>query len=129
MNYSGHDGVVRVGANVVAEMNDWSVDETAETIEDSEASDTDKTYKAGQRSWSGSINAHYDDTDTLAQGAMVPGSTVAVEFLPGGVGSGLPTLSGSALITGQSVGGGKGNIVSGSYSLQGTGGLVRGVQG
>ena len=69
-NHTGVDGVVKVGTNTVAEVRNWSVSESADTIEDTTINDTSRTYQAGLKSWSGSLTAFWDETDTNGQVAL-----------------------------------------------------------
>ena len=46
-NHTGVDGVVKVGTNTVAEVRNWSVSESADTIEDTTMNDTSRTYQDG----------------------------------------------------------------------------------
>lgn len=125
-NHRGSEGIVTVGGNVVAELLSWTVDETGDTIEDSELSDTAKTFVSDMTSWTASIECQWDETDTTGQGAMTIGATVACVFLPEGNVSGDVSRSGSAIITGKSQGNAKGAMVTQSFSLQGTGALTDG---
>ena len=79
-NHTGVDGVVKVGTNTVAEVRDWSVNETADTIEDTTMNDTSKTFQAGLKSWHGSLNALWDETDTTGQEALTVGSSATLNL-------------------------------------------------
>lgn len=125
-NHKGSEGIVQVAAGTVAELLDYSIDETADTIEDSELSDTAKTFQSDMTSWTGSINAMWDETDTVAQGAMVIGASVAVIFLPEGNVTGDISRTGTAIITSKGMAASKGSMVTQSFGLQGTGALVEG---
>jgi hypothetical protein len=78
--HKGSEGYVKVGANTVAEVRDWSISESADTIETSSMGDSARTYVAGLTSATGSIAVHYDDTDTTGQGAMSVGSSISLEL-------------------------------------------------
>ncbi len=125
-NHKGSEGIVQIGSNTIAELLDYSIDETGDTIEDSELSDTAKTFQSDMTSWTGSINAHWDETDTTAQGAMVIGASITVTFLPEGNVTGDVSRVGTAIVTGKGMAGSKGSMVTQSFSLQGTGALVDG---
>ena len=116
--HSGHEGLVKIGSDTVAEVTSWSTDETADTIEDTELSDTAKTFKAGQTSWTGSIETHWDETDT-AQTAMTAGASVTVSLYPEGATAGSKYYTGAAIITSISRSGGSGSTVTANYGLQG----------
>ena len=99
-NHHGTEGLVRVGTNTVAEVNGFSFTSTAEYAEDTNLSDTAKTYNVTAiTSWNGTVSAFWDETDTNGQVALAPGANVALVLAPEGVGSGDTRWSGNALIT------------------------------
>ena len=75
-NHKGSEGVVKVGANTVAEVRSWTVSEEAETIEDTAMGDAARTYQVGLKTWSGSCDVFWDETDTNGQVALAAGSSV-----------------------------------------------------
>ena len=123
-NHHGSEGLVYVGANAVAEVNDFSVSESAEFAEDTTLVDTSKTYNTTAiKSWSGSINSFWDETDT-AQSALVVGASVSLVLYPEGNATGDTRYTGTALITEVGVSTSKGGIVERSFSFVGTGTLA-----
>ena len=99
-NHHGSEGVVRVGANTVAEVTGFSFTATAEYAEDTTLSDTAKTYNVTAiTSWNGSVTAFWDETDTTGQIALAPGANVSLVLAPEGVDSGDTRYSGNALVT------------------------------
>jgi hypothetical protein len=99
-NHHGTEGVVKVGANTVAEVTGFSFTATAEYAEDTTLSDTAKTYNTTAiTSWNGSITAFWDETDTSGQVALVAGSNISLVLAPEGTDSGDTRYSGNALIT------------------------------
>lgn len=99
-NHHGSEGVVRVGANTVAEVTGFSFTFTAEYAEDTTLSDTAKTYNTTAiTSWNGSVTAFWDETDTSGQVALAPGANVALVLAPEGVDTGDTRYSGNALVT------------------------------
>jgi len=99
-NHHGSEGVVRVGANTVAEVTGFSFTASAEYAEDTTLADTAKTYNVTAiTSWNGSVTAFWDETDTTGQNALVAGANVALVLAPEGVDSGDTRYSGNALIT------------------------------
>lgn len=122
----GTDGVVKIGANTVLEVVGFTLEQQADTVEDTELSDTAKTFLADKTSWNGSIECHLDEADTTGQGAMTIGATVSIDLFP--VGTTISTdyhYSGSAIITSISIGDAIGGVVSCSFNFQGTGALTR----
>jgi hypothetical protein len=99
-SHHGTEGVVRVGANTVAEVTGFSFSESAEYAENTNLAATTKTYNViAIKSWSGSVTAFWDETDTNGQVALAPGANVALVLAPEGVDSGDTRYSGNALVT------------------------------
>ena len=99
-NHHGSEGVVRVGANTVAEVTGFSFTETAEYAEDTTLADTTKTYNVTAiKSWNGSVTAFWDETDTTGQIALAPGANVSLVLAPEGVTGDDTRYSGNALVT------------------------------
>ena len=99
-NHHGSEGVVRVGANTVAEVTGFSFTETAEYAEDTTLADTTKTYNVTAiKSWNGSVTAFWDETDTTGQIALAPGANVSLVLAPEGVTGADTRYSGNALVT------------------------------
>jgi len=91
----GCKGVVKIKAvgatsatNAVAELADWSYDESAEQIDVSAMGTCTKKYDAGAQSTTGQIRCHWDGTDTTGQNLLVVGSAVIIEVYPGGTATG-----------------------------------------
>jgi len=120
---TGNGGTVKVGSDSIAEIRSFSVDETMDTIEDSAMGDSYRTFKTSLRSWNGSVDVFFDDTDTTGQGALVVGSEVALSFQVEGDESGDHLLSGNALVTGRTINSSFDGMVEASLTLQGTGEL------
>ena len=107
--YTGHSGVVSVGGNAVAEVKDYSLEITANTVD---ATTLNNTADAGwtrskvvNRSWTVSINCFFDDAAANGQiemqnemmqaaSAMLANDGVTISCAGGG-----QTFSGSVLIT------------------------------
>ena len=98
--HTGSEGTVKIGANIVAELRNWSVEEQADTIEDTAMGDTARTYLTGLTQWSGSLDCWWDETDTNGQGALTIGASVTLNLYPEGDASTDIYFSGTALVTG-----------------------------
>jgi len=123
-NHTGSEGTVKVGSNAVAEIRSFSIDETGDTIEDTALGDSFRSFKAGMRQWSGTIDTWWDETDTSGQGALDVGSSVTLNFLPEGADSGDTQIQGTALITSKTITSSFDGMVEASYGVTGTGGLT-----
>ena len=86
--HKGSEGTVKVGSNAIAEIRSYSIEESADTIEDTSMGDSARTYKASLTQFSGSIDVFWDETDTSGQGALDVGSEVTLNFYPEGDASG-----------------------------------------
>ena len=121
--FTGSDGVILVGSDQVAEVRSYSIDETMDTLEDTAMGDTSRTYKTSLKSFSGSADVFFDDTDTSGQGALTVGSEVTLNVQFEGNTSGDHKLSGTVLITGRTISASFDGMVEASISYQGTGAL------
>lgn len=124
--FKGNDGTVKSGANAIAEIISFSVDETSDTIENTTMGDAAKTYVASFKDATATVETYFDDTDTTGQGTFTVGSTVTCNFQMEGDTSGDHLLSGSGIITGRSIGAGADGMVTASYTIQISGGLTEG---
>lgn len=119
--HTGSEGTVKVGSNAVAEIRSFSVDMTADTIEDSTMGDSWRTYKSVLKTWSGSIDCYWDETDTTGQGALTAGTEVTLNLYPEGATTGDKYYSGTAIVTGMTVTQSFDGMVEASFKFQGTG--------
>lgn len=124
--FNGNSGVVQVGANAVAEVLDFSISETANTVDDTVLGDSAMTHLAGLNGWSGSINCYWDDTDTNGQVALTIGASVTLSLLPEGAGTGLAEYTGTATIVGIERAVANDSIVTQSFTFTGNGALTIG---
>jgi hypothetical protein len=99
-NHHGSEGLVKVGANTVAEVRSFNFSVSAEYAETTTLADLDKKYNViAIKSWSGTVTAFWDETDTNGQLALVTGANVALKLYPEGATSGDTFYEGNALIT------------------------------
>ncbi len=95
----GTSGVVKVGTDAVAEVTGFSIDQTSDTVEDTSLTDTSKTYKVLRSDATGTVECHWDETDTNGQGALTVGAEVTLNLYPEGADSGDTYYTGSAIVT------------------------------
>jgi predicted secreted protein len=123
--HTGSEGTVRVGAsNNILEIRSYSVEETADTVEDTSMGDSYRTHKTTLKAWTGTVDVFWDELDTTGQGALTVGSEVAVRFMPEGATTGDVYLSGNAIVTGKTVSASFDGMVESTITLQGTGALT-----
>ncbi|QDP48584.1 MAG: hypothetical protein Unbinned4234contig1002_10 [Prokaryotic dsDNA virus sp.] len=114
--HSGKDGLVKVGANTVAEVRNWSLDLSADTIEDTVMGDAARSYLVGLTTASASFDCYWDETDTNGQQAVDPGSSITLVLYPEGADSGDSYFTGTALVTSKAITGTFDGMVEASYS-------------
>lgn len=123
-NHKGSEGTVKVGANAVAEIKDFSITENADTIEDTTMGDSARTYKPSLTNFSGSLNVLWDESDSDGQGALTVGSEVTLNFYPEGATTGDTYMTGSAIVTSVAVSSSFDGMVTASITVQGNGALT-----
>jgi hypothetical protein len=124
--FSGSDGVILVGTDQVAEVRSYSIDESMDTLEDTSMGDSSRTYKTSLKSFSGSADVFFDDTDTSGQGALTVGTSATLNIQMEGNTTGDHKLSGTVLVTGRTITGSFDGLVEASITFQGTGALTEG---
>lgn len=122
--HTGSEGTVKVGANAIAEIRSYSLEETADTVEDTSMGDTYRTHKTTLKSFSGSVDVFWDETDTNGQIALAVGSEVTINFYPEGASTGDKYYTGTAIVTSKTVTGSFDGMVESTINVQGTGALT-----
>ena len=122
--HKGSEGTVKVGTNAVAEIRSYSLEESADTLEDTSMGDSARSYKPSLTSFSGSLDVFWDETDTSGQGALSIGSEVTLNVYPEGDTAGDTYYTGSAIVTGVSRSASFDGLVEASISVQGNGALT-----
>lgn len=124
--FKGSEGSIAVGANAIAEVLNFSVNEQAAMIEDTALGDTAKTFKSGTTEWSGSLECMFDDTDTNGQVALTVGASVTLNLYTEGTTTGDYLLTGTALVESREVSNpGNDETTKLSVSFRGTGALSK----
>lgn len=122
--HKGSEGTVKVGANAVAEIRSYSIEETSDTLETTSMGDSARTYTPNLTSWSGSVDVYWDETDTTGQGALTAGAEVTLNVYPEGDTSGDTYYTGSAIVTSVTTNASFDGLIEASVSVQGTGALT-----
>lgn len=123
--HHGKEGVVTSAGTAIGNVTGFTLDTTHDTVEDTELTDTTKSYLAGRGTFTGSIDMNYDEADT-AQPTLLTGTSLAFVFLPEGNTSGDESLSGTGIVTGMSIGVTLDGVTTRTVSIQGTGALTIG---
>ena len=125
-NHTGTSGLVKVGTNTVAEVRSFTINTTAELLEDTTLTDTSKSYQVGKKGATVSVECFWDETDTNGQIAIAEGSQVALNLYPEGADSGDYYFSGTWLISGNSISTPTDGIIEATFDATLTGALTRG---
>ena len=123
--HHGKEGVVTAGGTGVGELTGFTLETTGDVVEDTALTDATKSFVAGRTSFSGTLEMHYDETDSPQQ-TLTAGSSISFILLPEGNSSGDESFTGTGIVTGMSVTNGMDAIISRSVTFQGTGTLTRG---
>lgn len=123
---TGKDGAVYIGANAVAEIRDFSLETTSEVVADTVMGDDWVTNKPTLKSWTASVNAYWDDTNTTGQGALVEGAEITLNMYPEGNTSGDTYYYGAAIVTSVSRSQSFDGMIEASFSVTGNGPLTQG---
>ena len=121
--HTGSEGTVKVGSNAIAEIRSFSIEESADTLEDTSMGDTARTYKPSLTTYTGTVDVLWDETDTTGQGALTIGAEVTLNLYPEGDGSGDTYYTGTAIVTGRTINSSYDGLVEMSISVQGSGAL------
>ena len=123
--HHGKEGVVTVGGTAMGEITSFTLETTGDVVEDTSLTDATKSFVAGRTSFSGTIEMHFDETDT-EQETLLAGASISFVLLPEGNTSGDASYTGTGLITGMSINNSMDAIVSRTVTFQGTGALTVG---
>lgn len=127
--HTGSEGTVKAGSNAIGEVRSFSLNITGETIEDTTLGDTARTYKAGLRDGTATVEVFFDEaalSTTDGQGAMDVGSSITLNLYPAGDTTGTTFYTGTALVTGKTVTSSFDGMVEMSCEVQFTGGITEG---
>ncbi len=120
--HHGKEGVVTAGGTGVGELTSFTLETTGDVVEDTALTDATKSFVAGRTSFSGTLEMHFDETDT-PQTTLLAGASIAFILLPEGNASGDRSFTGTGIVTGMSVNNAMDAIVSRTVTFQGTGAL------
>ena len=120
---TGNSGALDFGGSAITELKSWSLEESADPIDDTAMGDSNKTSKAGLPSATGSIEVHYDDGDAV-QESMDAGVAGALVLYPKGNSSTNPRITLTVQITGRSGSGAIDEILPQSFNFAISSGAV-----
>jgi len=119
--HHGNEGVVKVGANSIAEVQEWAYEESdAAVLEKTSMGDSAAEYiAAGCKRGGGSVNCLLDETDTDGQNALTAGASVTLNLYPSGADTGNTYWSGTVIIETVSMSGGKAGFEERTFTFRG----------
>jgi hypothetical protein len=121
--HAGSEGKVFIGTSQVAEVKSWSLEITSDTVDASIIGTQWRKNQATIKSWSGSFDGFWDETDTTGQGALAVGATVTLNLYPEGDATGATFWTGDAIVTSIAYSGSFDGIVEATFSFTGSGAL------
>ena len=121
----GKEGVVTAGGTGIGELTGFTLETTADVVEDTALTDATKSFVAGRTSFSGTLEMSYDETDSPQQ-TLTAGTSISFILAPEGNSSGDETFTGTGIVTGMNVNVSLDGITTRSVTFQGTGTLTRG---
>ena len=125
--HHGKEGEVVVGGSAVGELVSFTIETTGDVVESTKMADAAKTFIAGRTSFSGSLEMHFDEADSV-QTQLTAGASITFKLLPEGSSTGDRKFEGESVITGMSVSQPLDGIVTRSVTFQGTGALTIGTE-
>ena len=109
----------------VGEVQSYNLSSSADSIEDTAMGDTARTYKAGLKNHTLSIEARFDADDS-AQEDLVAGEKIYWEVHPEGTGTGTPYYYGDGVVTSSSFNATFDGLVEASFEVQVSGDYTKG---
>ena len=123
--HKGSEGLVTAGGSQIGQLTGYTLDTSAEVIDQTILGSTSKVNVAGTLGFSGSVDLLYDETAS-PQMTLVEGASIAFVFLPEGNTSGDVNFSGTGIVDSVSYSAAVDGNVTSTASFQGTGALTRG---
>lgn len=124
--FAGKDGIVKTGANTIAEVRSWELSTEAATVDTTVMGDEWESHSVTFKRWSGSVSALWDDTDTNGQETLTEGASITIHFLPEGETTGDEDYNGTATVTQVTRRASHDGIVEADFSFTGNGSLTVG---
>jgi len=118
------NGVIKVGSADVAEVTGYSIEYQSDTVEDTVIGDTARTYKSTLKSFTASLDVQWDPATASNQDDLVVGTEITFQIYPEGETAGDTYYTGSGIVTGRSVTSSVGEMVTASFTVQGSGDLT-----
>ncbi len=95
--HHGKEGVVKAGGTGIGELTGFTLETTADVVEDTQLSDATKSFVAGRTSFSGSLDMNYDETDSPQQ-TLTVGSEISLFYYQRVIHQEMKVLQGQELL-------------------------------
>ena len=125
--HHGKEGQVAIGGTALGELTSFTLETTGDVVESTKMEDAAKSFIAGRTSFSGTLEMHFDETDS-GQTQLVSGASLTFKLLPEGSSAGDRKFEGAGIVTGMSVNQPLDGVVARSVTFQGTGALTIGTE-
>lgn len=137
-SFVGNAGAIKINGAAVAEVRSYSIEMTADTIEQTVMGDSTRQYVKGLSTFSGTADvywdpAHFTGTNNIDGEIFAAvgdsGATLAI-YPEGDVGVGTDkVMEGNIIVTGYTITGNFDGMIEASISFQGTGALTYATNG
>ncbi len=119
---AGSEGTVKLSNDEIAEIKSYSIELQGETT-DSTSFDNGgwRTHKHTLKTWSGTLDAFWDNTDSTGQALLTIGSSVVLGFYYEGETTGDKYLTGTATVTAITRQANVDGLVEAQFSFMGNG--------
>lgn len=124
--HTGSAGLIKIGANTVAEVTAFTLETTADVIESTQLTDTSKTFEVSRKSGTVTVEAAWDETDSNGQVVLQEATGVTLLLYPEGADSGDYFYTVPAIVTGNSVSVTMDDLIRLSITCQINGAISRG---
>ena len=136
-SFVGNAGAIKINGAAVAEVRSYSIEMTADTIEQTVMGDASRQYVKGLSTFSGTADVYWDpahftgtnDIDGEIFAAVGDAGTTIAIYPEGDVGSSDKIMSGNIVVTGYTINGSFDGMIEASISFQGTGALTYATNG
>ena len=123
--HTGSEGLIKVGTTTIGELRSYTLQQTADTIEDTSMGDSVRTYKTGLKASSGSASVFFDEADA-GQILCTVGSAITLNVFPEGNQATDKYYAVEAIVTGYNVSASFDGLVEAEITFQGTGAVTLG---
>ena len=118
-------GLIKIGANTVAEVTAFTLETTADVIESTQLTDTNKTFEVSRKSGTVTVECAFDETDSNGQILLQEATGLTLLLHPEGADSGDFLFTVPVIVTSNSVSVTMDDLIRLSISCQINGAISR----